>query len=92
LIERVERLRELRLDGLAGLEPLDQNAEVVSFLLEGMNELAILLETSPPLQDFLRFGLVFPEIGGGGFRFELGQFLFGTSGLKDSSADLKRAC
>jgi hypothetical protein len=33
----------------------------------------------------LRFGLIFPEIVGGGSRVELAQFFFWSGGFKDSS-------
>jgi hypothetical protein len=87
LVERVERLRELRVDGFARLRPLDQDAEVVALLLQRLNEIAILFETPAALQDFLRRGRVVPEVRRCGFRFELIQFLVGTSGFKDNSAD-----
>jgi len=92
LVERVERLRELRVDGLPGLRPLDEDAQVVALLLQRRDEIAILLEPAAALQDFLRLGLVLPEVGRGGFGFELGQFLFGAGGLKDSSADRRLSC
>jgi hypothetical protein len=84
-VERVERLGELRVDGLACLRPLDEDAEVVALLLQRRDQIAVLFEAAPALQDLLGFRLVAPEIGSGGFGFELGQFLVGTSGLKDSS-------
>ena len=92
LIERVERLRELGVDRLAGLRPLDEHGEVVALLLERADQVAILLEPAAALQDLLRFGLVLPEIGRGGARLEAGQFVVRTSGFKDSSADRPRAC
>jgi hypothetical protein len=91
LIERVEALHEVGIDVLAGVRPLDEHAEIVGLFLERVNQVAILLQTAAPLQDLLRFRLVFPEIRRGGFRFELGQFLFGAGCLKDSSADRGRA-
>ena len=92
LVERVERLRELGVDRLAGLGPLDEHGEIVALLLERRDELAILLEPAAALQHLLRFGLVLPEIGRGGARLEAGQFFVGAGGLKDSSADRQRVC
>src|ERR1700682_1428193 len=79
LIERLQRLREFGVDRFAGLGPLDEPREVVALLPERHDELAILLEPSPALQNLLRFGLIVPEIWRGGPRFEAGQFFFGTS-------------
>ena len=92
LIERLERLRELGVDRLAGLRPFDQHGQVVALLLERQHQIAILLEPAPALQDLLRFGLVLPEIGRGGARLEAGQFFVGAGGFKDSSADRQPAC
>jgi hypothetical protein len=70
LIEFVETLCELGVDRLASLGPLDEDREVVGLLLERHHQIAILLEPATALQHLLRFGLVFPEIGRGGARFE----------------------
>jgi len=91
LIERVKSLDEIRVDVLAGLRPFDEYAEIVTLFPERADQLTILLKAAAPLQDLLRFALILPEIGRGGFRFELIQFLFGAGGLKDSSADRRRA-
>jgi len=92
LIQRVERLRELGVDRLAGLRPLDQHGEVVALFRERARKVAILLEPPPALQDLLCFGLVFPEIGGGRARLEARQLIVGAGGFKDSSADPQRVC
>src|SRR5438128_8875976 len=91
LIERLERSSELRVDGFARLRPFDEHTEIVALLLERQHEIAVLLEPAAALQDFLRLGLVFPEVRRGGFGFELCQFFAGTGGLKDSSANRKPA-
>src|SRR5262245_47331530 len=90
LIERVERLRELRVDLLARLGPLDEHAEVVALFPERPHQIAILLEPAAALQDFLGFGLVFPEIVGGRTRVQAVQLLLGAGGLKDSSGGRRR--
>jgi hypothetical protein len=92
LVERVERVSELGLYRFTRLVPLDEDGKVVVFLGQRPREVAILLQPSAALQDSLRFGLVFPEIGGGGARFEARQFIVGTGGFKDSSADRRRVC
>jgi len=92
LIERLEGLSEFRVDRLARLRPLDEHAEIVALLLERRREIAVLLEPAAALQDFLRLGLVFPEVRSRGSGFELCQFFAGTGGLKDSSANRKPAC
>jgi hypothetical protein len=92
LREDLERLREFGVDRLARVGPLDQHREVVALLLERNRELAILLEPAAALEHLLCFGLVFPEIGGGGARLEAGQFFVGASRLKDSSGDPQRVC
>jgi hypothetical protein len=92
LIEGLEGGRELGVDRLARIGPLDQHGEVVALLLERHDEIAILLQAAAALLDFLRFSLIFPEIGRGGAGFEAGQFFVWSSGFKDSSADPRRAC
>jgi len=87
LIQSVERLRELRVDRLPRARPLDEHAEVVAALSQRHNQIAILLEPSTALQDFLGFGLVFPEIGRGGARLEAVQLVVRAGDFKDSSAD-----
>jgi hypothetical protein len=90
LIEQIERLRELGVHRLAGLGPLDEHAEIVALLLQRDAEIEILFEAAAALQDLLRFGLVFPEIGRGGARLEAGQFVGWMRSFKDSSADRSR--
>jgi len=91
-LEAVQRLRELGVDGLARLRPLDEDGEIVVLLAERQPEITVLLETAAALQDLLGFGLVFPEIGGGGAGFETVQLFVWAGGLKDSSADRQRVC
>jgi len=92
LIERVEGLREFRIHRLAGFRPLDEHTEVVALLLQRVDEIAVLLQSPSALQNLLGFGLIFPEIRCGGFRFELSQLLFRTGGFKDSSANQRLSC
>jgi hypothetical protein len=92
LIERLERLRELGVDRLAGLGPFDQHGEIVAFLLQRVNQIAVLLKPPPALEDLLRVGLILPEIRRGRAALEAGQFFVGVGGFKDSSADPRRVC
>src|SRR5205814_505131 len=85
LVEGIERLTELGVDRLAGVGPLDQHGEIVALSLERQHEIAILLQPAPALLDLLRFGLVFPEIGGGRARFETRQLFNRLRDFKDSS-------
>jgi hypothetical protein len=92
LVELVERLAELGIDRLAGAYPLEQHAQIVAALPQRPHQISILFDTPPALQDFLRFGLIFPEFRGGGAGLEAGQFFVETGGFKDSSGDRQRAC
>ena len=90
LIERVERRAEFRVDRFARLGPLDEDREVVALAAQGFDEIAILLEPFPALEDLLRLGLVVPETGRGRARLETGQLVLRAGGFKDSSADRRR--
>jgi hypothetical protein len=85
-VEGVERGRELGVDRLARLCPFDQDGQVVASLPERDDEVPILLEAPPALQDFLSLGLVLPEVWRRGERFESVQLVVRAGGLKDSSA------
>jgi len=90
LIEHIEGLTELGVHLFAGRGPLDEYREVVAFLAERVDEIAILLEALAALEHFLGAGLVVPEVGSGGARLEPGQFILRAGGLKDNSADRRR--
>ena len=91
LIEGIDGLRELGIDGLARFGPLDEHGEVVALSPQRADQIAVLLEAAAALQHFLRFGLILPEVGRGGARLEAGQLFVGPRGFKDSSADRRRA-
>jgi hypothetical protein len=91
LVERVERLAEVLVDRLTGFGPLDEDRQILALPLERQHQIAVLLEAAAPLQYFLRFGLVFPEVRRGGARLEAGQFFFRACGFKDNSAGRWRA-
>ena len=92
LIERFQRLAEFRIHRLARFGPFDEHGEVVALLPKRGDQVAILFQPLAALQHFLGFGLILPEIGGGGARLQAGQFLLRAGGFKDSSADRRRAC
>jgi hypothetical protein len=90
LIEAVQRLTELGVHGFASLRPFHEHGEIVAFLAKRLNQVTILLEPAPPLEYFLRFCLILPEIWVGGARLEPGQFFVGAGRFKDSSEDQRR--
>jgi hypothetical protein len=83
--------RELGSDILALLGPVDEHSEIVAFGFQRRNQLDFFFDAAAPLQDFLCFGLVIPEVGGRGAGFYLGELFCRASGLKDNSGDLRRA-
>jgi hypothetical protein len=87
LIERVERLAELDINGFAGLSPLGEHRQVVALLAKRQHQIAIELQASATLEDLLCVGLVFPEIGESGAGLDAGQFVVGSGCFKDSYAD-----
>jgi hypothetical protein len=92
LLEGVERLRVLAVDRFARFGPLGEHAEVLAARTERVQQIAILFQPPAALEDALRFGLIFPEVGGGGAGFDSGQFFVGSCSFKDSYADPQRAC
>jgi hypothetical protein len=59
--------------------------------LQACREIDVLSETAAALEDLLRFRLVAPEVRRADALLEAGDFLFGTSGLKDNSAGRRPA-
>jgi len=92
LVECVQRLRELGIDRLAGRGPFREHGKIVAPLPERQHEIAILFQAATALQELLRFGLVFPEIGRGGARLQAVQFVSRAGGFKDSSVARQRVC
>jgi hypothetical protein len=89
--ELVEPAREIVGDRLPGLRPLDEDGQIVGTPLQGFGQVAIVFEPAPALQQLLRRGLVLPEVGIRNALLYLGELIGGTCGVKDSSADRKRA-
>jgi hypothetical protein len=92
LVERLDGLCKLGVNGLTRGRPLEEHAEIVCPLPEGRRQFAVLLEAAASLEHALRLGLVLPEVGRGGARLETIQFFSRVSGLKDSSTDRQRVC
>jgi hypothetical protein len=92
LVQQLQGLRELGIHRFTRFRPFDKHGEIVALLLEREHEIAILLQATAALQNFLRFGLILPEIGSRGARFEAGQLFVRFRTLKDSSADRRRVC
>jgi hypothetical protein len=90
LREVVQPSREIVGNGLAGLGPLHQYGEIVRTAAERVAELLVVLEAAPALQELLRGGLVLPEVRVGDAFFYLREFVGGTGGVKDDSADRMR--
>jgi hypothetical protein len=90
-LETVERAGDLLVDGFTGLQPLEQDPEILALLRQPVAERDVLLETAAPLQDLLRLGLVLPEVRRGGLVLQLRELVGGACGVKDSSADRRPA-
>ena len=86
-LEFVEAALQVGGHVLAGVGPLDQDAEIGDPPAERVAQLGVLAQAALPLQRPLRLLLVVPEVGRGDPGFERGD-LSGVGGpVKDSSAD-----
>jgi hypothetical protein len=88
LLELRESSREIRADVFAGIDPLDQDREVVTAPLQGAQERQVVFDAAPLLHHLLRRGLVAPEIGGGYLAFDVGELIVEAGCLKDASGVL----
>jgi hypothetical protein len=73
--EVLEALGEIVANRFAGLRPLHEHGEIVGATPKRVAEVLIVLEPSAALQEFLRGGLIFPEVGSGDPLLYAGQFL-----------------
>jgi hypothetical protein len=89
--ELVEPRRQVFGDRFAGLRPFGEDGEVLDAPLQRVAEGAVQLERLAALQQLLRRRLVLPEIGIGNALLYPREFVGGTGGVKDSSADRTRA-
>jgi hypothetical protein len=85
-LELVEPLEKIAVDRLAGLPPLDEDAQVVRAPLERLTRDQLFVEAASPLKELLRFGGIFPEIGMCDAAFDLVELRAMARFVKDSSA------
>jgi hypothetical protein len=90
LRQLVEPAREIVGDGLPLLRPFDEDVQILGAPAERVDQRLILLETAAALEQFLRGGLIFPEIRIRDALFDARQFVRRAGGVKDSSADRTR--
>jgi hypothetical protein len=89
--ELVERARQIVENRLAGLHPFDEHGEILDAPLQRVAQIAVVFQSSSPLEEFLRGGLVLPEVGIADALLYAGELVCGARGVKDSSADRTRA-
>jgi hypothetical protein len=87
----VETALEIVEHRFAAFGPFHQDAKVLGARPQRLAEVAILFETTAPLQQLLRGRLIFPEVRFRDALFYAGEFLRMACGVKDSSADRMRA-
>ena len=83
----VQALRQVVADALTLARPLDEHFEVVAALFQRLRQVAVLLQSTPPLQYALRLGCVVPKIWRRGLFLEPRDFVGRAGSVKDSSAD-----
>jgi hypothetical protein len=88
--EVVERTPQIVGHRLAGLGPFGEHGKILEPLAQRFAEIAILLETAPPLQQLLRRRLVLPEVRGTDALLDVLQLAGGMCCVKDSSAGRRR--
>ena len=84
--EVVERAAEILSNRLSGFGPFDEDRQVVDLALQRFAERAVVLQTPAALEQLLCCSLVLPEVRGSNAFFDLGEFVGGSCGVKDSSA------
>jgi hypothetical protein len=89
--EFLHPLRQVGNDILALLGPVDEHGEIVAFGFQRRNQIDFFFDAAAALEDFLRFGLITPEVRGRCAGFYLRELLGGAGGLKDNSGDPQRA-
>ncbi len=91
-LQLVETAHEIAADVLAGVEPLAQDDEVVGALAQRLQQRDVFVEAPAPLQHLLRRGLVVPEVGRAGLRFEAREFLLGRRRQRYLPSSTARRC
>jgi hypothetical protein len=85
-IEPIEPGVEVRADVLTGPHPLDEDVQVFFLFLERLDQIDLVLQPPPALQDALGFRLILPEVGLANSCLELVGLIARASCLKDTSA------
>jgi hypothetical protein len=85
-LELVEPARQVGGDVLPSRAPLHEHRQVVGTALERGEQGEIVLDTAAALHDFLRLGLVAPEVCGGCGLLYLCELVIEPCTLKDASA------
>jgi hypothetical protein len=91
LRELTEAAGKLRQHILTLACPFDEHTKVVGPPGQGRDEIDLFLDATAALENLLGFDLVAPEIRSGRASLYSAEFLCGTSCLKDSSGDRRRA-
>ena len=73
--ELLYALRELGENIFPLPRPVDENGQVVGLRFQRGHELDVFLDTTPALEDFLRFDLIAPEVWSRRAGFYLGELL-----------------
>jgi hypothetical protein len=60
---------------LSGVRPLDEDSEIVAATAKRLAQGAVVFDATTPLHDFLRVGLIAPEIGIGDRFLDLGKLV-----------------
>ena len=82
---RLDAALEVDRDVLALFRPFDEYAQVVRLLAQGLGKRAVVFDALAALQDLLRVGLVFPEVGRGDAGLEIGKLALETGFVKAPS-------
>jgi hypothetical protein len=85
--ELLEAVGQLGSHLFALASPVEEHAQIIRLRAQSRDQLDFLFDATAPLEDFLRFQLVVPEIRCRGAGFYLRELVLGASGFKDSSAD-----
>jgi hypothetical protein len=89
--ELVDARRQLACDVFALAGPVEEHTKVVRPGLEGGDQLDLLFDAAPALQDFLRLDLIVPEARRRSAGLYLCELITRASGFKDNSGDRRRA-
>jgi hypothetical protein len=86
-LEIVEAEGEILAHLLALPGPVHEHGEILGAPAQGVDQLDLVFQTAPALEQTLRFRLILPDIGLERARLEPGKLLLRLGPLKDSSGD-----